>query len=194
MNRLDSKVRDAVGVWLGRWFDLTSTFASGNSEVFGRHAAWLHRRLSECQSPIEQLFLLALLNGPAEPTFCEATFATITNGRAQLELEIQQQRRVERDGHAIAIIDFAINDAGKWDPEHGFGPPRFMLAVELDGHDFHERTKEQAQRDKARDRALAAAGYRVLRFTGSEVWRDAGNCVDELLKVALSICEETAGR
>lgn len=50
------------------------------------------------------------------------------------------------------------------------GPHKF--AVELDGHDWHERLKEQVARDKARDRALTMAGWRVLRFAGSEVWAD----------------------
>ena len=37
-----------------------------------------------------------------------------------------------------------------------------QMIVECDGHDFHERTKEQASRDKERDR-LPAVG-RVLGF------------------------------
>lgn len=44
--------------------------------------------------------------------------------------------------------------------------------IECDGHDFHEKTKEQAQRDKARDRDMQAAGLLVLRYTGSEIWAD----------------------
>lgn len=47
---------------------------------------------------------------------------------------------------------------------------RKSLIVELDGHDFHERTKEQAAKDKARDRWMTGHGYAVMRFTGSEVW------------------------
>lgn len=54
------------------------------------------------------------------------------------------------------------------------------LVVEVDGHDFHERTKEQAQRDKARDRFLVAHKYRVLRFTGSEVYRRPFACAWEV--------------
>lgn len=60
------------------------------------------------------------------------------------------------------------------------------IAVEVDGHDFHERTKEQAARDKARDRALAAGDWTILRFTGSEVFRNADNCVDEIMRLASS--------
>lgn len=45
------------------------------------------------------------------------------------------------------------------------------LAIEIDGHDFHEKTKEQASRDKARDRSITRAGYQVLRFTGSDLYQ-----------------------
>ena len=46
------------------------------------------------------------------------------------------------------------------------------MLIECDGHDFHERTKEQAASDKRRDRALQTVGYPVLRFTGSEIHKD----------------------
>lgn len=49
--------------------------------------------------------------------------------------------------------------------------------IECDGHDFHERTKEQAQKDKKRDRDLQNLGYKVFRFTGSEIWTSRGKCV-----------------
>lgn len=43
------------------------------------------------------------------------------------------------------------------------------IVVECDGHAFHERTREQAARDRKRDRDMQNAGYIVLRFTGSEI-------------------------
>lgn len=55
------------------------------------------------------------------------------------------------------------------------------LIVELDGHEFHEKTREQAEHDKRRDRWFAAQGHRVIRFTGREVWRDVHACVTEAL-------------
>lgn len=54
------------------------------------------------------------------------------------------------------------------------------VIVEVDGHDFHERTKEQAQRDKSRDRLLQRQGFSVLRYTGSEIFRDAESVVREI--------------
>ncbi len=54
-----------------------------------------------------------------------------------------------------------------------------FLDVEIDGHDFHERTKEQARRDRSRDRALTRHDISVIRFTGAEVYADARGCVEE---------------
>lgn len=65
---------------------------------------------------------------------------------------------------------------------------RARLVVECDGHNFHERSKEQAMRDRSRDRALQEAGYTVFRFTGAELWRDPCACADQVIKWA-----ETAG-
>jgi very-short-patch-repair endonuclease len=60
------------------------------------------------------------------------------------------------------------------------------IDVELDGHDFHERTKEQASRDKARDRYMQTNGFKVFRFTGSDVHQDVGRCVREVLSAVRS--------
>ena len=57
---------------------------------------------------------------------------------------------------------------------------QLKMIVEADGHDFHEKTKEQAAKDKSRDRAMLAAGYRVMRFTGSEIWHDPHKCAQEV--------------
>lgn len=54
-----------------------------------------------------------------------------------------------------------------------------MMVVECDGHEFHDRTKEQASRDRKRDRALQTKGLPVLRFTGSDLWRDPVACAEE---------------
>ena len=63
------------------------------------------------------------------------------------------------------------------------GPPHtwdwVQAVIECDGHDFHERTKEQAARDRSRDREMTAAGLHVLRFTGSEIWKDPLKCATE---------------
>lgn len=54
--------------------------------------------------------------------------------------------------------------------------------IECDGHEFHERTKEQAERDRAKDREIQAAGIPILRFTGREIHRDPFSCVLQIQK------------
>lgn len=57
---------------------------------------------------------------------------------------------------------------------------RFFIVVECDGHDFHERTKEQARHDRRRDREMALMGIQVMRFTGSEIWEDPMRCAEDV--------------
>lgn len=62
--------------------------------------------------------------------------------------------------------------------------PKFFaeVIVECDGHDFHEKTKEQASRDKERDRTLQQLGYNVFRFSGSDIWKDVMACANEVIE------------
>ena len=59
------------------------------------------------------------------------------------------------------------------------------LIVELDGHSHDVRP----ERDRARDRYLAAAGFRVVRFANADVMRDVGAVVEAVrLEVAALRC------
>ena len=58
--------------------------------------------------------------------------------------------------------------------------------VEIDGQESH-KTKEQRMSDYQRERYLQIQGYTVVRFTGTEVYRDPERCVDELIKIEADI-------
>jgi len=60
--------------------------------------------------------------------------------------------------------------------------PEVKLAVELDGAQFHT-SPEDRRRDLARDAALAAAGWVVLRFTYADVLRDPDGVRAQVLAV-----------
>ena len=57
--------------------------------------------------------------------------------------------------------------------------PRY--AVEIDGFEWHDKTPEQAEYDKKRERKLQLEGYIVLRFAAREILRDPNKCVKEIL-------------
>jgi very-short-patch-repair endonuclease len=60
------------------------------------------------------------------------------------------------------------------------------VIVEIDGHDFHEKTKEQVRRDKAREREIVATGIHVFRFSGSEIFADPAACVEQVTSFLIS--------
>lgn len=73
-------------------------------------------------------------------------------------------------------VDFLFH-VYEWNDANTFRP----IIVECDGHEFHERTKEQAARDRRRDRSAVVNGIPLMRFTGSELWRDPWGCAAEFL-------------
>lgn len=50
-----------------------------------------------------------------------------------------------------------------------------MLAFECDGYEWHS-SKDSFTSDRARDRMLKKRGVDVLRFSGSEIYRNMANC------------------
>lgn len=54
------------------------------------------------------------------------------------------------------------------------------IAVELDGHEFHERTPEQVKIRDRRDRALQAAGWFIFHFSFNEFNTAPLRCVEEV--------------
>lgn len=137
-------------------------------------------------SPLEQLFFVALLRCGwmhSNPNSDEWERVVRTHldpdeqgGTVHLHNDfgaaVVAQAPVRLDDR-LCFVDFAFF----------FGDCR--IAVELDGHNFHERTKEQAARDKSRDRGLTAHGWKPIRFKGSEVWANPGRCVGEVQSVLM---------
>lgn len=139
------------------------------------------RYAGSCESEIEKLFLAGLI-GAAIVEMPQRTMIIRPHNGQSLDLNIP--KCAPSASYAVLAIqpkignyrvDFALGC-------HDCGIP-VMVAIECDGHDFHERTKEQAERDRSRDRYLTGDGFLVLRFTGREIWRDARGCAAQVLKI-----------
>ena len=137
--------------------------------------------LRTCESPIERLFLAyAVSQGwkqPDQGAWCMARDTMGSTPDAPVRYGTMLVPAETDNGHEFIVtqmviggfrLDFALFT---WDDR---------LAIETDGHDFHERTKEQAARDRSRDRAFTADGWKVLRFTGSELHRSVESCWNEV--------------
>lgn len=123
--------------------------------------------ISECESPIEQLLGLALQR--------RITAFEIKSDYGVYA--IYPQYEVDCFGKKYRV-DFYITAIYKGKEKN--------VVVECDGHNFHEKTKEQAAKDKQRDRYLARAGYIVIRFTGSEIWSNPDKCACEIIDTVFS--------
>lgn len=128
--------------------------------------------LGACESPIEAKLVLALFEHPEFDSMLVRVGASVPYFGCLIdELELCPQFVI-----GSYRCDFAFRQS------HPNGT-QTRIIVECDGHDFHERTKEQAQRDKSRDRYLQANGWKVLRFTGSEIHRTPEKCAAEIASI-----------
>jgi very-short-patch-repair endonuclease len=132
--------------------------------------------IDRCQSPMERLLIDA--------------FATVS--RFEWRRGAEHRWEVGRwPGWFLSLL--AQPQYDRYRPDFGIctwvypedEAPPFIVIVEVDGHDFHEKTKEQAKRDKSRDRFMTATEARVFHFTGSEVYRDAQACAVEAFEYVL---------
>jgi very-short-patch-repair endonuclease len=118
------------------------------------------------ESPLEAMLLDAFFESGLFERFEVPSDVVVGSGPFGLLLQQVTVPSIEKRFR----LDFAIINAGEG----------LFLAVEVDGHQWHEATPHQVQSDKSRDRKLTAAGWQVLRFTGSEVYRNAPACVREV--------------
>lgn len=175
MNKsIDSFFHEALGRWLCKFsWDYSDDVPPKQEDTALRIFSW-EEYSEHCESPIEQILL-------AEIIF-------ISNGYHDVEVELGPQS----DGFSTIFgcqenvleyrVDFLFTIKN--------GNLYRRLVVECDGHDFHDRTKEQAKRDKSRDRNLVSNGYTVLRFTGSEIYRAPEQCAEEIGNVLSMLADE----
>jgi very-short-patch-repair endonuclease len=66
------------------------------------------------------------------------------------------------------------------------GRSRPLVMVECDGKEFHS-TDEQIANDRAKDALAAKSGILLLRFSGSQIFRELDRCTQQILK-ELRLC------
>jgi hypothetical protein len=121
-------------------------------------------KMSPFESPIEVIFF----------TWWTAVEMAHSFNPAYLEgprLTLTPQEQIVVDDH-VYRLDFTVNPsyAWGWASRNALNFPK--IAVELDGHEFHEKTKEQVTYRNRRDRELQQAGWIVFHVSGSELSRD----------------------
>lgn len=122
----------------------------------------------DCESPIERMLALGL-----NKAFQLHNMDTMSN---YIDIGVENQV-VINNYRTDFYIESNLTDCSA---------ETFKLIVECDGHDFHEKTKEQVAKDKKRERDLINEGYTILRFSGSEIYKNPFTCAREVKKVIYS--------
>lgn len=143
----------------------------------------------KCESPIESLLFWALVsswrclvNTPQFPNDDKATWLLpfeFSYANSPL-VSLTPQITINKDNLTFRV-DFLISCY------HWNNKDMVEFCVEVDGHNFHEKTKEQAIRDKFRDRTLQKWGYKVIHYTGSEVYKDPYRIVADIKTMIMEL-------
>ncbi|MBP2638845.1 MAG: hypothetical protein H6Q72_4752 [Firmicutes bacterium] len=136
-----------------------------------QHNADLFSLIESCESPIEKILVTGLF------AFMDDIELVVENGAIWRipQAVIKCCGKVYR---ADLLLGFSIK--GK----------EYSLIIECDGHNFHEKTKKQAQHDKERDRNLTVDGYVVMHFTGSEIWKNPVRCGEKIFEYIYSLWKQ----
>ena len=147
--------------------------------------------LKKCETPIEVPMLLAItivgkaLFGTLHYVVEDIEIGDSSGSGPRLSLEPQAQLGEHRvDFLLTAKYPYYLSHLRKLPDGREVREPKEIqkerkIIIECDGHDFHDRTREQARKDRSRDRALQSLGYRVFRYTGSEIWSNVFMCAHE---------------
>jgi very-short-patch-repair endonuclease len=123
----------------------------------------------DCESPIENLLGAAVLE---------------MFERAGVRLTLCNADRLEGAPDGLLLVPQFRWGYYRSDWAIVVARPLGALLIECDGRDFHS-SPEQKAHDAKKDRAALDRGYLTMRFTGSEIFRNADACA---LKIYDAIC------
>jgi very-short-patch-repair endonuclease len=123
--------------------------------------------IKKCKSPIEIILIIAL---------------DIINSDYYFS---PQEKIICGDKNYIA--DFCLYNDGY---VNTFLKSEFKLVIECDGYEFHQKTKEQVQKDNERELALKMAGYDVLRFSGTQIFNNPLKCAEDTYNYIIKKIQE----
>lgn len=121
--------------------------------------------LFKLQSPLERKLYLELVKTRIN---FQSQYGLDRNG-SHVTVEGKEYGNPENNfKNVLTVVDFYIEKRNQ------------RLCIYTDGHTYHERTEDQAIRDKNIDRKLQALGYTVLRYTGKEVNENSDKIIREI--------------
>lgn len=138
-----------------------------------------------CESPLEQKFLLALLREYTKN--CINTGKELFGGNITIwDNEIVDIKTFYPPNYEIEnsnIFLFINPTIGKYRPDIVFSNLEGKKIIfELDSYQYHN-TKNKLTEDKIRERNLHKDGYKIYRFSGTEIYKNPTKVAQEALEI-----------
>ena len=121
--------------------------------------------LYELQSPLERKLFLELRRANI---YFKAQYGLNWQGRNVSVSDKSFGHPTNNFKDVLTVVDFYIEKRD------------IKLCIYTDGHTYHERTEEQAQRDRTIDRKLQELGFQVLRYTGKDVHENPERIIGDI--------------
>ncbi|MBF0409404.1 MAG: DUF559 domain-containing protein [Candidatus Riflebacteria bacterium] len=148
-------------------------FVAGKGEEI-KKVSWIssesgkNYKISKLRKNPKALGRPALYHQNAEDSPIELKFeeALVKN-----KIVFKKQQEVYEGGALLTVLDFIIEKP--------------LIAIFCDGYKYHY-DKLSVLKDRRQDRVLQLLGYKVLRFTGSEIIENTGQCIEEVKRFLIS--------
>lgn len=122
---------------------------------------------SQCESPIEVIFAY----------YYDRWYSNKFHSK-DLVFELIPQEIITTDNSKTYRVDFLLECYLYKEKDEYYS----SLIVECDGHQFHEKTKEQVRKRNERDFNLKLSGYDIIHFSGSEIYNEPEKCVNNVIE------------
>lgn len=133
----------------------------------GEYLSNISVELEECESPIEKILFIELDKQLRRNAFYYNLDIVEIIPQAKIKISDDKEYRVD---FLVEIRDFRLNID-------------LDVVIECDGHEFHQKTKDQVESDRKRERNILEDGRIVVRFTGSEIFNESPRCARQLIKI-----------
>ena len=136
-----------------------------NPEYLKDYFSYIMGDYSSCKSPIEKILFVAL----------DFVYLLRSCELPMLD-EITPQYEIN-DGEKTYFVDlFLLLESKEF----------IKIAVECDGYEFHQKTKQQVKHDNEREMRIKLLGYDVLRFSGTQIYENPIKCANDIFDYVLT--------
>jgi len=136
----------------------------------------LRRRLVSCRSSRNGSRSLARCVIAAARVLQKLVDARATVGITESPLETQLLKLLQKEGLPIPMLQYVVEENGRFIARLDFAYPEQRVAIEADGFRYHDK-RQGFDAERARGNEVEAMGWRVLRITSAHLLQEPASVI-----------------